>query len=173
MKKEALILENRRLIYDFILNNPGLHLRNISRDLGMKMGTLRHHVDRLEKQGILSSRREGNLKIYFIAGKLGPRDKNISPLLQQKRFRDIILNTIIHPGLTHKEIAKKLSLKPPTLSKYVKILEQRNIIYHERFEKERRYYITDEEGTMRLLLTYRRSFWDSFVDAVLEMYFER
>jgi len=172
MKEEALALENRRRIYEFILDNPGLHLRTISRDLGMKMGTLRHHVDYLEKQGILSSKKEGNLKIYFIAGKLSAGDRNISPLLQQKRFRDIILITIIHPGLTHKEIAKRLGLKPSTLSKYVKILEKRNIIYHERFEKERRYHIIDEKGTMRLLLTYRKSFWDAFVDAVLEIYFE-
>ena len=91
MKEEDITLENRRLIYNYILNNPGSHLRKISRDLKVNLSTLRYHLNYLENKELIVSKNENNLKIYFIVGKLGIKDKNISPLLQQKRFRDIIL----------------------------------------------------------------------------------
>lgn len=170
--KEGDILKNQRLIYNYILNNPGSHLRKISRDLGMHLSTLRYHLNYLEKKGLITSKKEKNLKIYFASGKLGRDDRNAAPLLQQKRFRDIILIIVINPGLTHSEISEKLSTKPSTLSKYINVLEERNIIYHRRSGREKHYYVADEKTIMKLLLVYKKSFWDSFVDNVLEIYFE-
>jgi len=140
--------------------------------MDMKLGTLRHHITYLEKNALITSSMEANLKVYFASKRLSPRDKKISHLMQQKRFRDIILTTIINPGLTHKEISMKLGLKPSTLSKYIKVLEERDAITHIQNEKERRYHIVDREATINLLITYKRSFWDPFVDSVLELYFE-
>lgn len=170
---EKILLENRQLIHDYILKNPASHLRKIARNLDINLGTLRHHLRYLEKERVISSRTEKNLKIYFVAGKLGASHKTISSLLQQKRFRDIILTIITTPGLSHKEIADKLSLKPPTLSKYIKVLEERDIVYHERSERERHYFAADEKEIMKLLLAYKPSFLDSFVDTMLHIYFER
>jgi len=39
--------------------------------------------------------------------------------------------------------------------------------------REKRYCVSDEKSIMELLLTYKKSFWDSLVDNVLEIYFER
>ena len=172
MKEEDITLVNRRLIYNFLHNNPGCHLRKISRALNINLSTLRHHLNYLENKELIVSKDDRNLKIYFIVGKLGPKDKNISPLLRQKRFRDIILIIIINPGLSHSKISNKLSIKPSTLSKYINILETRKMIYHEKIGREKRYHIIDEKRIIELLLTYKKSFWDSFVDNVLEIYFE-
>jgi len=173
MKGEDIVLENRRSIYRYIGNHPGSHLRKISRELDMKMGTLRYHLDYLEKKELLTSRKEANLKVYFQAKKIGFKHRNISPLLQQKRFRDIALVIIDAPGSSHRTISGKLQIKPSTLSKYMKILEDRRVVYHERIGREKRYYLFDEKHVVELLLTYRKSFWDPFVDNVLEIYFER
>jgi predicted transcriptional regulator len=173
MKEENIGLEIRRIIYDHIKNNPGSHLRKISRSMDIQMGTLRYHLDYLEKKEFITSRKEGNLKTYFTAGRLSVDDINITPLLQQKRFRDIILMIIITPGITHGEIIEQLSMRPSTLSKYTKILEGRGIIHHEKNGREKHFYLTDERRIIGLLLTYKKSFWDSFVDNVLEIYLER
>ena len=171
--REKILLENRRLIHDYILRNPGSHLRKIERKLDMNLGTLRHHLIYLEKKRIIISKTEKNLKIYFVAGKMGTLDRNISSLLQQKRFRDIMLVVINTPGLTHKDIAGKLSLKPSTLSKYIKVLEEREVLRHEREEREKHYFVVDEKEIMNTLLAYKPSFLDSFVDTMLHIYFER
>lgn len=173
MKEEDIDFNNQKLIFNFISNNPGSHLRKISRTLGVHLSTLRYHLDYLEKQELIVSKKEKNLKSYYIAGKLGAIDKNITRLLQQKRFRDIILVIITNPGLTHSEISDRLSIKPSTLSKYINILRTRRIIYHRKKGRNRHYYTYDEKRIMELLLMYKKSFWDPFVDSVLEIYFER
>jgi len=171
--KEDTVIDNRRLLYAYILNNPGSHLRKISRKLNMKLGTLRYHLDYLEKKEIIVSKKENNLKIYFMNRKLDIKDKNICSLLQQKRFRDIILVIILSPGLNHKQISDKLSINPSTLSKYINVLEDRKIIYHKNIGREKWYYVFDEKRIMELLITYKKSFWDSFVNNILEIYFEK
>jgi predicted transcriptional regulator len=166
-------LENRRLIFNYILTNPGTHLRKISRDLNIYLSTLRYHLDYLEDKGLISSKMENNLKIYFPSGKLDLKERNLAPLLQQKRFRDIIVIIIDSPGSTSSQIADKLSLKPSTISKYMSILEDRGILGCEKIGREKKYHVKDEDRIIELLLTYKESFWDSFVDNVLELYLER
>lgn len=166
-------LENRRLIFNFVSNNPGSHLRKISRDLNIHLSTLRYHLDYLEKKGLIICQNENNLKIYFASGKLDSKEKNLTHLLQQKRFRDVILAIIDASGSTSWQIAEKLSMKSSTISKYVNILEDRGIVYHEKIGREKRYYMIDEKKVIEVLLTYKKSFWDSFVDNVLELYLER
>jgi predicted transcriptional regulator len=167
--QDDVTLENRRLIFDYILDNPGVHLRKISRDINIHLSTLRY----LETKGLITSQKEDNLKIYFASGKLNPQEKKITPLLQQKRFRDIILVIIGSHEPTSSEIAEKLLMNPSTTSKYINILEEREVISHKKIGREKRYHIENEESVVKLLLTYKKSFWDSFVDNVLELYLER
>jgi predicted transcriptional regulator len=171
--QEDITLENRRLIFNYVISNPGAHLRKISRDLDIHLSTLRYHLDYLEKKGLIACQKENNLKIYFASGKLSAKEKNLTSLLQQKRFRDIILVLIDAPGSISSQIADELSVKPSTISKYINILEERGVLRHEKVGREKKYYIIDEQNIIQLLLTYKKSFWDSFVDNVLEIYLER
>lgn len=166
-------IENRRRILDYISNNPGVHLRKIARDINIHLSTLRYHLDYLETRGLISCQTEANLKIYFASGKLNSHEKKLTPLLQQKRFRDIIVTIMDSHYITSSRIAEKLSMNPSTTSKYINILEKRKIISHEKIGREKRYYLNDEECVVKLLLTYKKSLWDSFVDNVLELYLER
>lgn len=171
--QDEITLENRRLILDYISDNPGAHLRKISRDNNIHLSTLRYHLDYLEANGLITSQKEENLKIYFASGKLNPLEKKLTPLLQQKRFRDIILVIIGSHEPTSSEIAEKLSINSSTASKYINILEEREVISHKKIGREKRYHINNKESVINLLLTYKKSLWDSFVDHVLELYLER
>jgi predicted transcriptional regulator len=173
MPDVELELESQRQVYAFVLDNPGVHMRRLARDLGMEMGTLRYALDQLERRGLVVSKEERNLKTYFAAGRLGQRDQGLASLLQQKRFRDIIVSVLALPGTTHSDMADRLGLKPSTLSKYTTILEERGVLRHERDGRENRYRVTDDVWVVRLLLSYKRSFWDQFIDNALELYFER
>lgn len=173
MGAEDAQLENSRIIYNHIADSPGSHLRRISRDVNIHLSTVRYHLDCLERIGLITSRQERNMKVYFVAGTLNAEDKNITPLLQQKRFRDIILQIILSPASTHTEISSKLSIKPSTLSKYISMLEQRRIVYHEQNGREKRYRVFEERRVLELMLRFKKSLWDPFVDNVLEIIYER
>jgi len=166
-------LDEHRSIYRFILANPGVHLRRLARDLDANLSTLRYRLDTWEKQGLIVSRKEQNLKVYYVSHRLSTDEKSVTHLLQQKRFRDIILTLLIEPDATHSDIFRNLQLKPSTLTKYLKIIEKEKLIRHEKHGREKRYYLVDEDLITGLLLSYKKSFWDALVDNVLEIYFER
>ena len=67
-------LEEHRRIYAFILTNPGIHLRRLARDLNVNLSTLRYRLDTWEKQGLIVSRKEQNLKVYFVSDRLSTDD---------------------------------------------------------------------------------------------------
>ncbi len=173
MSGEEHSLENQRRIFQFILDNPGSHLRGLAERTSIPLSTVRYHIAFLERQQVVISRREGNTKAYFINGKVSREDRRITPLLQQKRFRDIVMLLLMRPGLGNSEITEELGLKPSTLSKYMSIIEDRGVVRSESEGREKRYKVVDERRIVGLLLTYRSSFWDRFVDNALEIYFER
>ncbi len=173
MSEEDIRLENHRTIYDYIERNPGTHLRRISRDLDIHLSTLRYHLDYLEEKELIVGREEKNLKVYFAAGKLSAASKKVAPYLRQKRFRDIILDIMANPGTTHSGIAERLSLKHSTLSKYLKVLREQGVVRQKRSGREHLFTVMNEREVVELLILYKRSFWDGFVDNALDIYFER
>jgi predicted transcriptional regulator len=173
MPDDEITILIQRQIYGHILETPGTHLRELSRILNINLSTLRYHVDSLEKKGLLVSKKDLNLKTYYAAGRIGVQDQNITRLLHQKRFRDIIVLLATSPGMIHGDIATKLDLRLSTLSKYIKILCEHEILDSKKTGNEVQYYVQDTGRIIELLITYRKSFWDSFVDNALAIYFER
>ncbi len=148
--------ENREQIFGYISSHPGSHLRKIARELDIRLSTLRYHLEHLEKSGLVVSQKQNNLKIYFASGKLKPEEKALTQLLQQKRFRDIILVLIESPGATFSQIAQRLSMSPSTASKYINFLEDREVLSHEKVGRQKRYRIKDEKSVIELLKTYKK-----------------
>ena len=99
-RENILALETRRRIYDFIEKNPGLHLREISRKIDISFGGLRHHLDFLEKQGLIITKSNRRYIRYFAAKQVGEKDKEILNLLRQETPLRIIMLLLI-PGPSH------------------------------------------------------------------------
>jgi signal transduction histidine kinase/CheY-like chemotaxis protein len=147
--------DNRKQIYRYISDNPGTHLRKTAKELNINLSTLRYHIDLLEKEGLIVSQKQNNLKIYYASGKLNPYEKTLTRLLQQKHFRDLILILIESPELTFSQIANRLSMSPSSVSKYLNILEDQRILSHAKLGRQKKYYITDKRSVIELLKTYR------------------
>jgi predicted transcriptional regulator len=160
------------MVYEYISQNPGSYLNKAAQDMGMNINTIRYHLDNLEHEGLITSKNDMNLRTYFVIDTLDKVDRNITSLLQQKRFRDMIIIVIARPGITHKGICQELALKESTVTKYLALLIDRNIIIVERMGKEKHYSVSEQERVIRMLMVYKRSFWDEFVDNTLEIVFE-
>ncbi len=57
----------RQAIIEYLRVNPGAHLRQMSRDLGLSLGTLRWHLSVLERVGLVWERRKGNMTEFYLA----------------------------------------------------------------------------------------------------------
>lgn len=65
IQEERCVEPPRRAIMEYLRANPGAHMRQIARDLGMSLGSLRWHLNVLEKRGLIRERRKGNLTEFY------------------------------------------------------------------------------------------------------------
>lgn len=132
---------NKDRIYQFIKNNPGIHLRRIKNELGLAMGDIQYNLNMLERLGLVKYRKLSKYKHYYINSISGTRNESILAILQQETPRAIITRLIEHPGSSQKEIAKYLEFSTPTIKWHMSKLFEMNLIC---IHKERRlvkYYV--------------------------------
>ncbi len=55
----------RERILDEVSSSPGIHLRELHRNLGCAMGALQYHVRQLEQQRLVTSVKSGNTRHFF------------------------------------------------------------------------------------------------------------
>jgi len=107
--EEILELSTRREIYNLIVENPGLHLREISRRANLSFGGLRYHLNYLTKLGLIKTESNQRFTRYYATNKINRNDKEIINLLRQDIPRRILLLLFV-PYKGH-EFKNKKTLK--------------------------------------------------------------
>jgi predicted transcriptional regulator len=118
----------QRRILGFIASHPGVHLREICRELGLAMGAVQYHVRRLERDGRISSLRRGLYKFFYPANLFGARQRDVLSVLSLDRPRELLLNIIEHPGSTQEALAGATNVSQPTVSWHLKRLIDLRIV---------------------------------------------
>ena len=127
-KNNILKLQIRQNIYNYILKHPGLHLRELIRKLKIPEGTLRHHLNYMEKQRIIISNHKDRYTRYYVKFAIGSKEKKIIHFLRQDTPRNIILYLITILGASQIELSKQLEKHPTTIEFHIKKLLNAEII---------------------------------------------
>jgi DNA-binding MarR family transcriptional regulator len=128
MKNTILEFKRRREIYEFISQNSGLHMRDISRKLNVPFTSLKYHLNYLEKKGFIISRDDGKYSRYFISLEIGEKEKRILNCLRKKTTLHIILWFFIAVQCSQKDISRFLEKHPTTISFHLRKMIQAGII---------------------------------------------
>ena len=127
-KNKILDQSNRKDIYQIIVTNPGVSLSIIFENLEMGYGTLVHHLNILEKNQYIVSKKKMGIKTFFlrdsntsISNNIG--EYHISPI--QKEILEYING---NGSVSRKEIEYDLNIKPRTLSYCLKRLREWGLI---------------------------------------------
>lgn len=168
MAKKTLELEARKITFEAVRENPGIHLREIDRVLDVPLGTIRYHLRVLEKKELVTSRKEGKYTRYYAKGEIDRYDKDRLAVLRKELPRTIILFLLEYPGSSHKEITEAMAVAPSTISYHLKRLKDDGMI-----REEDGYHVEDEEKIADLLIQYRQTFLDSLVDRFVRMWTKR
>jgi predicted transcriptional regulator len=173
--KEVLELETRRAVYNLILKNLGLHLREISRRLGMNTSLAEYHLRNLEKSELVIAIEEGGYKRYYVKGKteISVKDKRILGLLNQKIPLKIVLFLLKNPNSKHNEIANELRILPSTLSPHLKKLTEKGILKSVKYGEKKGYAVINEEDITELPIRYKpgpKDLVDGFIEAWSDFY---
>lgn len=164
MPEEPLELDTRRRVFEHVSAHPGLHMRELQRQLAMSAGTLEYHLHVLVREGLLTQRRQGRYARYYVATQLGRREKDILAYLRQEIPRRVCARLLLDPEQSHSELLRHFAIAPSTLSFHLRKLLEGGVVAGRRDGRETRYRVLEPELVAKCLSEYRASFLDDLVD---------
>ena len=168
MNEEPLI---RRRIYELIRKSPGIHFRELHKKLGIAVGNLQYHLDRLEELGLIESVREGGYKRYYITSlRFSDEEKKILSALRVRTEKLILIYLLANPFAKERELSKALNLSPSTISWHISKLVKLGIIEKVRNKGHLTLRIKDPEKVEKVLITYRETLIDKLVEGFIEVW---
>ncbi|WP_177188018.1 winged helix-turn-helix transcriptional regulator [Methanolobus profundi] len=136
--------ENRLNILNFIEDNPGSTVNMIEKDLGLKRGTVRYHVNTLKESGKILLFKNGNYVSLFRNGTdLWDKDhkKTIEPHLQGMTCKKVCSLIYENPGITNTEISDTLGITRSAVASHIRTLEDMGCLVIESSGKFKNYYL--------------------------------
>jgi len=171
-KERGLELKARRIIYNCIVRNPGMHERELARKLNLPLSTLDYHLYYLKKREIVATKSDGHYTLYYASGKMGAKDKKTLAILRQKALRKIIIHLLINGSCTHKTLCEHIGLAPSTTSFHLKKLVENEIILRVEEGRESNFSVLEIEYISDLIITYKKSFLDDAVNRFADTWLE-
>ena len=167
------VVSNRLQVFRYLENNPGAHLRKISKELGLAMGDTQYHLGILEKSGKIRSRKINLYRRYYPASILGEKEELILAFLRQETARDILIFLIGHPQSTQSDLASFKHYSSPTISWHMSRLIEAGIVSKSREGKKIRYSIdANRDKLIYLVKTYHPSVWNVLASRLAELFEE-
>lgn len=163
MGDDALELETRRKIYEIIRKFPGLHLRELARQLGMSVPLVDYHLNFLEKYGIITGIQDEQYRRFYPRDPIGAEqktdalsadEKRIVALLRQRIPLQIVLFILKNGSAQHREMVPVMGISASTLSHHLNKLTRKGILLKSAVGEERGYRLSNEGQIARLLLHY-------------------
>jgi predicted transcriptional regulator len=153
-------LKNRREIYDLVLNNPGLHVREISRKLNIPKTTANYHLRFLERKSLVKSEIKGKFTRYFASNNLGIVEKNILRFLREDIPRRIFFSTLLYDEMYVEEIGRDLDIATSTIIYHLKKFIKYGVVESNKKKRRVVYFVKNRQNILILLDKYK----DSLID---------
>ena len=139
------------LILKTIEKNPGIRFREIMDELGIKNGTLSHHLQKLEQGSVLRVERTPRVARFY---PLSVKDEEIPIIkrLRQETPRRILRLLLDVDEVNFSEMFLRIKRSPGTTSLYVTELVDDGII-KDRFENGKRFFSLLDKYTVSKLIS--------------------
>jgi DNA-binding MarR family transcriptional regulator len=141
----SLLMNRTRLsIFQFICNNPGAHLRMISRELDFSTQTATWHLKKLVHKGLISRSKFANKNHYFPLDDIfSGEEQRILALFYDLNVKRIYLHIKDNPDVDQTSMVSDLNIYQQLLSKAIIALQRYHLITHKTQNRTRLYRLTD------------------------------
>lgn len=137
-------------IFTMIRTNPGIHASQLARELGVGWGTISHHLDKLQKGHVVTTRKVNNQKCYFEQGGTVSRiDMEVASAVKGDTAGSIARFVHGHPMASQKQVAEALDISPALASFHVRKLVHLGVLDKMRHGRET--LLTTSHAMRRLL----------------------
>jgi len=127
-KQKILELENRKNIYEFINKHPGVHQREIIRNIKLSEGTVKYHLNYLIKNGFIDRKKSMGYSRFYPSKKIGTIEKKILDIFRQETPKQILLLLLLQFGMSQSDISMELEKDSKNISRYLNKLIDTGLI---------------------------------------------
>ncbi|UCD92641.1 MAG: winged helix-turn-helix transcriptional regulator [Methanobacteriota archaeon] len=145
----VLMNKKRRLIFQYLTEKPLTHLRKLSRETGMPLGTTDWHLKALIEANVVSVHHGKRRSFYYPSGWIDEIDLDCLSLLQGDIPR--ALYGVIHknPGLSQTQIAAKMKKYQQFVQPHIMKLERCGFLTERRDGRKKVYSSSDKLANLR------------------------
>ena len=157
LRRLLLAVPNRRSIYEAISRRPGIHVRGLSRDVGLALGSIEHHLRQLERHSLIFSHHEGRRRTYYCADSIDPQDAPLLHALGKELCVDILAALVLGDVSSVSGVAGRIGIPTTIASHHMRRLRDQEILDHCRIGRESVYLVKDPERVLRLIRTHHKT----------------
>lgn len=143
----------RDAIVGYLATTPGAHFSKLRDDLQLGTGETQHHLRRLERDGAVEHRKDGEYKRYFPADRFSAFEQRALGYLRRETPRQMVLALLASPTASGADIAETAGVSRSTVSKYATELDEAGLL-----SREDGYEIQRPETLLTLVVRYADSF---------------
>jgi DNA-binding transcriptional ArsR family regulator len=130
--------ERRKIIYELIGEEPGIHFSEIMKRMDLKPGVTSYHINRLEKDELIKSHQDGMYRRFYLF------DEKVEMKLRLSDLQKMILETVKdEPGISQIEISRILGRSRVIIHYHVGFLKELGVIFLEKEGRETRCFLTE------------------------------
>lgn len=118
-----------------IESEPGIHLSQIHRRLGMNKNHLQHHLRKLQHAGVIVEKNDNGRMCYFLVGRIDHRIMAAIPLLKSDAARRILEIVQARPGISLSGLSEDAGIAVSTANYHVHRLSRCGLIGAEKVGK--------------------------------------
>jgi predicted transcriptional regulator len=153
----------RRRLYALVQSHPGLHQRELARQLGVRASHAEYHLHQLARVGLIVAKPFGGRIRYFVAvadladvpmGAVGTADEALLAILRQSRPLQIAALLLEENPRVLGDLARRLGVAPGTITYHIDKMEQAGILRRHAEGAVRKVSLTDRDGLVRILLNH-------------------
>lgn len=150
--------EVREAIVGYLSATPGAHFSKLRDDLQLGTGETQHHLGRLEDDGAIEHRKDGEYKRYYPAGRFSRFEQRALGYLRRETPRRMLVALLRDPQASGGEIGAAADVSRSTVSKYAAELESAGLL-----SRSDGYDVKRPETLLTLVVRYADSFGEDAV----------
>ncbi len=143
----------RGAIVGYLAATPGAHFSKVRDDLQLGTGEAQHHLRRLESADAVESRKDGDYRRFFPAGRFDEFEQRALGYLRRPTARGMLIALLRDPAATGTTLAAELDVSRSTISKYAGELEEAGLL-----SREDGYAVRRPETVLALVIRHADSF---------------
>ena len=97
-------------ILGYVTATPGAHFSKVRDDLQLGTGETQHHLRRLESEGAIESREDGDYRRFFPSGRFSDYEQTALGYLRRETPRGMVVALLRDPDATAADLADRLDV---------------------------------------------------------------